>query len=222
MKMSDGGTRIFRPCRSARLVHRARARCRSSASRSRRSPGRPARAARTAPAPRAPGLPSTRATHVLDGFEHVRQREHARRRECVVERREVHARDVERAEARQIDGVGLATQLARVIDANAQAAARSALRCARSSSARPAPSDSRRRARRPRSASRRWLSAAAARECAVHSAPRPMSASRRFIRMRLRVDARMRCGAHRAAADFAEALRTRGASAGPDGCRARR
>ena len=57
-----------------------------------------------------------------DGIEDVGQREDSRQRERIVERREVHARDVERAEAREIDGVRFAAQLAGVIHADAQAA----------------------------------------------------------------------------------------------------
>ena len=113
------------------LVHRARARCRTSASPRRRSPGRPARAARSLRSTAAPGLAVRGATHVLDGVEHVGQREESRQRKRIVQRREVHARDVERAEARQVDRVGFAAQLARVIDANSQATVGLLLRCAR-------------------------------------------------------------------------------------------
>src|SRR6185503_12353695 len=67
------------------------------------------------------GLTVRGAPHVLDGVEDIRQREHAGGRKRVVERREVHAHDVESAEARQIHGIRFSAQLARVIDANSQA-----------------------------------------------------------------------------------------------------
>ncbi len=58
MKMSDGGTRILRPCEVRRHVDRRAARCRSSARRSRRWRARRGRAARSRRRMRRPGSPS--------------------------------------------------------------------------------------------------------------------------------------------------------------------
>ena len=95
----------------------------------------------------AAGRAVERAAHVRRGIEHVRQRQDVREREGVVERGDVDARDVERAEAREVDGVGLAAELPGVVDADAQAAAGLALDDLRRSSAPPRRWDSRRRAR---------------------------------------------------------------------------
>ena len=119
MKMSDGGTRIFRPCRSAgvvigaaRVVEAARAGVvdrepdqLALLEAAQHCPARPRRRARGACA--RPSRTRTAATSTrVSG-------------NGLFSDAEVDARDVERAEARQVDRVGLAAELARVVDADA-------------------------------------------------------------------------------------------------------
>ena len=133
-----------------------------------------------------PGAPSTARRMCCDGIEDVRQNHRASRRERIVERTEVHARHVERAAARQLDGVRFATELPGVIDANSQSAVRLLFDVDGPSSAPLRRSDNRRRARRRPSGVRRDVRTSDAAFARAQSAPTPRRASRRFIAMRSR------------------------------------
>ena len=128
MKMSDCGTRSLRPCRSlgasigsARVVEVARARVVD------READQPAPLAcrEDLVAERA----VERAPHVLRRIEHVRQRQDPRGGNHVVEHGAVHARDRERADARELERVLLAAELAGVIHAQREPPPNSAASC---------------------------------------------------------------------------------------------
>ena len=123
MKMSDGGTRIFSPCRSLRHVDGAPHVVEAAHAGVVDARGRRGRARAKSARMRATRLAVHRAAHVLHRVEHIGQGGDAGQRECIVERREVDAGQVDRAEAGHVDGVLLAPELARVVDADAEFAA---------------------------------------------------------------------------------------------------